>query len=96
MQIGIVEDQTSTDGKEQCAEEDRRSVAVAHSPVDWRWASLGFTAEHHLPVLLQSLHRIYNAARLLGEDRTLQDTALCRMTRKNNTADFKLRHQPCL
>lgn len=76
--------------EEQCAlEEGRcRRPAVTHSPVDGWWASLGFTAEHHLPVLLHSLHRIHNAARLLAEDRTLQDTALCGTTRKKQ--HFKL------
>lgn len=68
------------------------ALQVAHSPVDGRWASLGFTAEQHLPVPLQSLHRIHNAARLLGKDRTLQDTALCGTTTKDNKTDYKLRH----
>lgn len=49
----------------------------AHSPVDgWR-ASLGFTAEHHLPALLPGLHGIHDAAGLLAEDGALHDTALC-------------------
>ncbi len=79
---------SSIDGEEQCPQGDGWSAAVTHSPVDGWWASLGFTAEHHLPVPLQSLHRIHDAAWLLGEDRTLQDTALCGTTRKDNTTDL--------
>lgn len=48
---------------------------VTHSPVAGRGASLGLAAEHHLLVPLQGLHRIHDAARLLGENRTLQDAA---------------------
>lgn len=66
----------------------------SHSPVDGRGASLGFTTKHHLPGPLQGLNRIHNAARLLGEDRTLQDTAHCRTTRKDIIADYKLRQRP--
>lgn len=56
---------------------------AAHSPVDgWR-ASLGFTAEHHLPVL-HRLHGIHDAAGLLGEDGALQDAALCGTQVKDN------------
>lgn len=51
---------------------------------------MGFTAEHHLPVLLQSLHRIHDAARLLGEDRTLQGTALCKITTKRGEKSTQL------
>lgn len=65
-----------------------------HSPVDGGWASLGFAAKHHLPVPLQGFHRIHDAAGLLGENRTLQDTALCRMTSKDNATEYKVRHGP--
>lgn len=50
------------------------------SPVGGRGASLGFAAEHHLPVPLHGLHRVDDAARLLGEDGTLQDAARCGTT----------------
>lgn len=47
------------------------------SPVQgWR-GGLGLTAEHHLPVFLHVFHGVYDAAGLLGEDRTLQDPDLC-------------------
>lgn len=72
--------------------EDRRigGAAAWDSPVRGRWASLGLAAEHHLPVGLHRLHRVHDAAWLLGESGTLQDAALCGTTRKHNTVD----HEP--
>lgn len=63
-------------------------VADTHSPVDGGRASLGFAAEHHLPVLLHSLHRIHDAAGLLGEGRTLQDAALCGVMKTKTHAEL--------
>lgn len=77
-----------------CRGETEALQSHTHSPVDGRGASLGFTAEDHLPVPLQSLNRIHDAARLLGEDRTLQDAARCRTTRNHTRADYYLKHGP--
>lgn len=52
-----------------------KACGFTHSPVAGRGASLGLAAEHHLLVPLQGLYRIHDAARLLGEYRTLQDAA---------------------
>lgn len=52
-----------------------KAFSRTHSPVAGGGASLGLTAKHHLLVPLQGLHRIHDAARLLGEYRTLQDAA---------------------
>lgn len=61
-------------------------IEAALSPVRGGGASPGLAAEHHLPAVLHRLHRVHDAAWLLGEDGTLQDAALCRTTRKHNTA----------
>lgn len=72
------------------------SGAVTHSPVEGKRASLGLTAEDHLPVPLQSLHRIHDAAGLLGEDGTLQDTASCGTTGRDDAAESEAQAPACL
>lgn len=52
-------------------------VKAKNSPVKWCWLSLSFTTKHNLLAFLQRVHREYDAARLLGDNGSLQYIVHC-------------------
>ncbi len=57
-------------------------------PVEGRWVSLGFTAEHHLSAILARLKGKHHTARLFGERRPHQDSWVSWVENQQNCISF--------